>query len=445
MMVSEPGSMTPWPCARTATLAIALALALPPSARGQDFGLAGTVALATRLVDPRTARGDDAAPRPHSIWSAIRFTVREYPLIPFAELRRLGIGTIHPHLGRLRVVPGRGPELYDYYGNVILPDQTGEFTRMVRRLHGEGFRVVPWISMKKAKPDGSFWIHDDWRPVARVARFLINQLGVDGLQLDPEPLNVRDVPALNAGLSVLEPVLAGRELSIAVPKLVPGCDEKESGYQWPTLRPYHELTHANALYIMSYDTSLAEKTSYGELLRTNLQVAKALTGRKRVYLGMPSYPPEVVPAARRPRRRAGRRGLATAAAPSPANVRTSHSIPPEDGVTFAESVADHPDLAHLAGIAIYDLEEPEDRNWLASWQLAERGMARINAVLGIGTRRSRREPPDETPLRAHRPAPLAAARSPVHDWDVTDFREPRERSERPSGTASRRQKTSKYR
>ena len=88
------------------------------------------------------------------------------------------------------------------------------------RRQAEGFRVVPFLSVKRAKPEGSFWIYDDWRPLLATVRAMVDELGIDGIQLDPEPLNVRDVPALNTGLGWLAGVLGGRELGVATHQLV---------------------------------------------------------------------------------------------------------------------------------------------------------------------------------------------------------------------------------
>lgn len=347
-----------------AALAAALiAFASPLCA--QDYGLLSTVALTAAILRPEAPARERAVERPHAIWSAIRFTVKEYPLIPFARLRQLGIGAIYPHFGRLRVTP-RGVELYDFYGNVLWPNQKAEMRRMVERCHAEGFRVIPWLSVKRAKPEGSFWIYDDWTPVVATTRALIRDLGIDGLQLDPEPMNVRDVPALNTGLGWMKSVMGGRELSVAVPQMVPGTPESESGFRWPDTRPYEQLTHADALCLMTYDTRLDRASDYQALVRRNVEVARALAGRAKVYLGMPSYPTAPL---KNPKRKA------KPGKPAP---RAAHLIPPEDGRTFAAALKDHPDLKHLAGVAIYDLEEPEDLNWLAAWKLAQTGMEELN-------------------------------------------------------------------
>jgi hypothetical protein len=344
--------------------AILILVAPHGSAHSQDAGLFGLVTTLNHALFPHAAESDKIPDRPHAIWAAIRFTIKEYNLIPFAKLRRLRVGSIYPHLGRLRVLAGGRTELYDYHNNIIFPDQMGELKKMVARLHAEGFRVVPWISMKRAKPEHSFFLHDDWEPVVQVAQTLAEEVGVDGLQLDPEPLNVRDIPALNQGLERLSTVMRGRELSVAVPKLVPGAPEYDSGYQWGDVKYYRQLTRANALCLMSYDTDITSVPAYKKLLRNNLAVARGLFGEKQVFLGMPSYPLEIVPKGRR----------------RPAHM--SHNMPPEDGATFAEAIRDHPDLNYLSGIAIYDLEEPEDRNWSAAFQIAERAMMSLNAVWG---------------------------------------------------------------
>src|SRR5262249_3125847 len=159
--------------------------------------------------------------------------------------------------------------------------------------------------------------------------------------------NVRDIPALNAGLDRLAPPMRGRELGVAVPKLVPGAPEYDSGYQWGDPRYYKALVHANALYLMTYDTAITSTTEYKKLVNRNLSVARGLFGQKQVFLGMPAYPLDIVPKGHK----------------RPAHM--SHNMPPEDGGVFASALKDQPDLSYVTGIAVYDLEEPEDKNWLA--------------------------------------------------------------------------------
>jgi hypothetical protein len=355
---------------RYVALAAAL-IAFAPAARAQDYGLFTTMALTASILKPQAPAHETATRRPHAIWSAIRFTVKEYPLMPFARLRQLGVGSIYPHFGRLRVTP-KGVELYDFYGNVLWPDQKSEMKKMVARLHAEGFRVIPWISVKRAKPEGSFWIYDDWTPMLATTRALIDELGIDGFQLDPEPLNVRDVPALNTGLGWMRSVMGGRELSVAVPQMVAGTPEHESGFRWPDTKAYQQLTHADSLCLMTYDTRLDKPADYQALIHANVAVAKAMQGRARVYLGMPSYPN--APLKNPPKHKGHKKGKGPAK-PAP---RAAHLMPPEDGRNFAAGLKGHPDLKYLAGIAVYDLEEPEDLNWLAAWKLAEAGLEEIN-------------------------------------------------------------------
>ena len=302
--------------------------------------------------------------RPHAIWAAIRFTVKEYALIPFERLRALGIGTIYPHVGRMRVTAKGKVELYDFHGNVLWPDQKAEMRKMVERLHAEGFRVVPWLSVKREKPEGSFWIYDNWAPLVKTVRAMVVELGIDGFQLDPEPLNVIDVPALNTGLGWLATrALRGREVGVAVPKLVPGTPDNDSGFKWPSVDPYLQLTNATTIQIMSYDTRCQDSPAYVGLLRDNLQVATALTGHARVYMGLPCYPADPKPVQRKPRKG------------QPFKLRlAAHLMPPEDGHTFAKALRNQKGMSALAGVAIYDLEEPEDRNWSGAWGLAQDGM-----------------------------------------------------------------------
>lgn len=310
-----------------------------------------------------------AAERPHAVWAAIRFTVKEYPLIPFARLRELGVGTIFPHFGRFRVLKNGTCELYDYYGNVLWPDRKGELKKMVAKLHAEGFKVIPWLSVKRHKPEGSFWIYDNWAPLVKTVRAFVKELKIDGFQLDPEPLNVVDVPALNTGLGWLKKVLKNHELGVATPKVVPGTPDIESGYQWGDGTPFTQLTNADALYLMTYDTRCQTPAEYAKLLDDNLAVAREVCGQARVYLGLPSYPLEPV------KKDAKKKAKKDAPPPRP----PAHVMPPEEGRTFARALLRHKDLGMLSGIAVYDLEEPEDKNWLGAWMLAEEGLEALNA------------------------------------------------------------------
>jgi hypothetical protein len=321
---------------------------------------------ASPVATPSPETSPAAPVRPHAIWAAIRFTCREYSLMPFDRMREMGIGTIYPHFGRLRVTKQGRVELYDFYGKVLWPDQKSEMKKMVARLHAEGFRVVPWLSVKREKPEGSFWIYDDWTPLLETVRACVDEMGIDGFQLDPEPLNVCDVDALNQGLAWLAKVLDGREVGVAVPKLVPGTPAQESGFQWPDVAPYRALTHATTMQIMSYDTRCQNPAAYTKLLRDNLAVARALAGKTPVYMGLPCYPADPPP---KPVRGKKKKPLHLPA----------HVMPPEDGRTFARALRDHPDTSALAGVAIYDLEEPEDKNWFAAWGLAQLGMETLFA------------------------------------------------------------------
>ena len=333
------------------------------------FGLSAAFLILAALPALAALRAPAAPERPHAIWAAIRFTVKEYALIPFQRLRELGVGTIYPHFGRLRVTRvgkmGGKVELYDFYGNVLWPTQKAEMKKMVARLHAEGFRVVPWLSVKREKPEGSFWIYDNWAPLVRTVKSLVDDMGIDGFQLDPEPLNVVDVPALNIGLGWLAArALKGRELGVAVPKLVPGTPAIESGFNWPDLTPYLQLTNATTLQIMSYDTRCQDIPSYVRLLRDNLQVVQGLCGQCKVYMGLPAYPADPKPAPRKVKK---------GQPPGPPRL-AAHVMPPEEGRIFARALMKQKGMDALAGVAIYDLEEPEDKNWSAAWELAQRGM-----------------------------------------------------------------------
>lgn len=322
-------------------------------------------ALVSPVLKPPIALSAD---RPHAVWAAIRFTIKEYPLIPFERLRELGVGTIFPHFGRLRVLPDGKVELYDFYGNVLWPDQRAELKKMVAKLHSEGFRVIPWLSVKRHKPEGSFWIYDNWAPLVKTVKRFVDELKIDGFQLDPEPLNVCDVAALNTGCGWLKRALGERELGVATPKLVPGTPDIESGYQWGDTRPFAKLTNADALYLMTYDTRCQTPAEYAKLLDDNLAVAREMCGSTRVYMGLPSYPLEPVKKdAKKPKK--------DAPPPRP----PAHVMPPEEGRTFARALLRHRDLSMLSGIAVYDLEEPEDKNWLAAWLQAEEGLESLNA------------------------------------------------------------------
>ena len=342
---------------------VSLALAGVPDAAAIQPAVAGSI-----LVPPAEAAPEPAPKRPHAVWAAIRFTIKEYELIPFARLRELGVGTIFPHFGRLRVLANGRVELYDFYGNVIWPDHRAELKKMVARLHQEGFRVIPWLSVKRAKPEGSFWIYDNWAPLVKTVKSFVTDLKIDGFQLDPEPLNVCDVTALNTGLGWLKRVLRERELGVATPKLVPGTPDIESGYQWGGVEPFAKLTNADALYLMTYDTRAPDPAAYARLLDDNLAVARKLCGSTRVYLGLPAYPADPPPKPKQPR---------PGQPPEPPRP-PAHAMPPEEGHTFARALLRHKDLGMLAGVAVYDLEEPGDAHWLAAWTLAEDGLAALN-------------------------------------------------------------------
>lgn len=325
--------------------------------------LAALAALAPRAL---------ATERPHAVWAAIRFTVKEYPLIPFERLRELGVGTIFPHFGRLRVLKSGKVELYDYHNNVLWPDQKGELKKMVAKLHAEGFKVIPWLSVKRHKPEGSFWIYDNWAPVVKTVRAFVKELGIDGFQLDPEPLNVVDVPALNTGLGWLKRALKDRELGVATPKVVPGTPDIESGYQWGDGRPFAQLTNADALYLMTYDTRCQTPAEYTKLLDDQIEIAREVCGQARVYLGLPAYPLE--PVKKPDPKKKDKKPKKDAPPPRP----PAHVMPPEEGRTFARALLRHKNLGMLSGIAVYDLEEPEDKNWLGAWLMAEEGLEALN-------------------------------------------------------------------
>ena len=243
----------------------------------------------------------------NGIWMAGLALYTSPPAIPVQILNNTNLNIIYADIGPINfdAIRNAGPNgLYtvdeliitgnltlhsNYRKNDATKQQMQNFIQLARN---NNLKTLAWVG-----GTDTVWLNPNNQDIAvKICKDLVNFVGFDGIQLDVEPLETPEIPALAALITKIRSgIPADKIVSIAAPKYSPSTTFSASGFLWKSTSDFANLAGipgVDTVILMMYDfgTPNQDQSDYKTVVSSALNDFWLPGENSKIGIALPAYP-----------------------------------------------------------------------------------------------------------------------------------------------------------